>query len=97
MSEKEMRKYMIMLYGLGIKFANDMISDDWSDYDIIEKVFDTNNEPATIEEIFERLSKYKVNYVDERKKFMKTVSNIKNTNEVIELVKTRVEDLKPIE
>lgn len=97
MSEKEMRIYMIMLYGLGIKFANDMIADDWSDYDIIEKIFDTNGESATIEEIFDRLSKYNVNYIEERKKFTKTVSNIKKTNEAIELVKRRVEDLKPIE
>lgn len=97
MSEKEMRIYMIMLYGLGVKFANDMIADDWSDYDIIEKIFDTEGEPATIEEIFDRLSKYNVNYIEERKKFMKTVSNIRKNNEWIEIIKDRVGELKTIE
>ena len=97
MNEKEMRKYMIMLYGLGVKFANNMIADDWSDYDIIEKIFDTNGEPATVEEIFDRLSKYNVNYIEERKKFSKTVSDIRKNNEWIEIIKDRVGELKTIE
>ena len=98
MTNKEMRLNMIKLFALGIKYANATIEDDdWAYTDIFGKIFDTNDEPATIEEIFDRLSRYEnISHIEERKKISRTAYKIRQTNEMIELIKGRIDDLKPI-
>lgn len=99
MNEKEMRINMIKLFAIGIKYANAGISNDNFYYrDLIAELFDTEEgEPASVEEIFKKLSDFEnVNHVEERKKLSKYISDIRNNNETVGLLKTRMDDLKII-
>ena len=100
MTDKEMRLNMIKLFAIGIKYANAGISDDDFYYsDLIGEIFDDKyGDPASVEEIFEKLSHFEnVSHIDERKKLKEYVSKIRKNNETIELLKTRMNDLKTIE
>lgn len=97
MTEKEKRLNMIKLFALGIKYANAGITDDDFYYsNLMQDIFDTDGESASVEEIFERLDAYEINQVEERKVLKGHISRIRRNNETIEWVKTRMEDLKII-
>lgn len=97
MTEKEKRVNMIKLFALGVKYANAGITkNDFYYSDLIEDIFDTDGEPATTEEIFTRLNNYEVNHVEECRELRNHISSIRINNETIELLKTRMEDLKII-
>ena len=98
MNGKEMRINMIKLFALGVKFANAKLAfDEWSYRDIISEIFDTNDEPATVEEIISRLDKIEnINYIEECRKLCRTANKIRETNVMIELIKKRVEELEII-
>ena len=100
MSNEEMRMNMIKLFAIGVKYANAGISDnDFYYRDLIGEIFDDKNgNPASIEDIFERLSNFEdVNHIEERKKLRGYISKIRNNNETIELLKSRMNDLEVIE
>lgn len=65
--EKLLRQNMIKLFALGVKYANDIITGtDLSYTNIVSEIFDNGNDPASIDEILERLNKYKnANYGEE--------------------------------
>lgn len=99
MSDKEMRLNLIKLFAIGVKYANAAIIDDDFFYrDIIEEIFDKENgEPASVEEIFDKLNVFEsVDQIEERKKLKGYVAKIKNNNNTIELIRTRIDDLNII-
>ena len=97
MTEKEKRINMIKLFALGIKYANAGITEnDFCYSNLMEDIFNTYGKPATTEEIFNRLNNYEVNHVEERRELRNHISNIRNNNRTIKLLKTRMEDLKII-
>lgn len=97
MDEKNMRMNMIKIFGLGIKYANAGIADDdFFHSNMFEDLFDDGDEPATFEQIMERLDNISCSYREEKRQTLRIASSVRRNNEIIELLQEKIPKLNKI-
>ena len=98
MDNKNLRMNMIKIFGLGIKYANaGVVGDDFFYSNVFEDLFDDGDEPATFEQIMERLDNMSGSYIEEKRQTSRIASTIRRNNEVIELLQNKLPELSKIE
>lgn len=94
MDNKNIRMNMIKIFGLGIKYANaGIVGDDFFYSNVFEDLFDEGDEPATAEQIMERLDNMSCSYIEEKKETLRIASMIRKNNKVIESLQERIHEL----
>ena len=87
MDDKSMRRNMIKIFALGIRYANAGMSEDaFFDSDVVEEIFDDKGEPASIETIMGRLDAISIDYRQERQSTRELGYKIKKNVEAIRQV-----------
>ena len=97
MNNKKIRINMIKIFALGIKYANaGIVDDDFFHSNMFEDLFDDGDDPATFEQIMERLDSISCSYREEKRQTLRIASNVRRNNEIIELLQNKLPELRMI-
>lgn len=97
MDEKNMRMNMIKIFVMGMKYANaGIVDDDFFHLNMFEDLFDDGDEPATFEQIMERLDNISCSYREEKRQTLRIASSVRRNNEIIELLQNKLPELRMI-